>query len=117
MANKENIEGKFPLKASLEPAENLKNTFLLGDLKLCDLDKLYRYVPAEQLKADIKGGHLVFVSPLLWEDPYEQMFIKADFKTVYGFTKPEFVCLCFTSDAYERLADVLYKGEKYTCQG
>lgn len=105
MANKENIDEKFLLKATLTPAgKNFNNTFLLGDLNLGDLEKLYRYVPADQLKADIKGEHLVFVSPLLWEDPYEQMFIKADFKTVYGFTKPEFVCLCFTSDAYEMAA-------------
>lgn len=105
MANNENIDEKFLLKATLTPAgENFKSTYLLGELNLGNLDKLYRYVPADQLKADIKGEHLVFVSPLLWEDPYEQRFIKADFKTVYGFTQPDFVCLCFTSDAYEMAA-------------
>ena len=97
-------EELFPLKATLTQVKGLKNTATLGNLSIADLKKLYRYVPAEQLIDDITDKHLVFVSPVMWEDPYEQRFISADLKTIYGYSQPELACLCFSDDAYEMAA-------------
>lgn len=96
--------GQSFLKATLTKIENLDHSFLLGDLKLDDIDKLFRYVPAEQLLKDIDARQLVFVSPELWEDPYEHRFLTADFQTKYHYTHPDFVCLCFTNDGVDTAA-------------
>lgn len=95
---------KFPLNTELKPYKDFECVFALGNTKIDELGKLYRYVPADQFENDINSRHLIFVSPTLWEDPFEQRFISADLGTNYGYSQPAFACLCFTDDAYEMVA-------------
>lgn len=96
--------GPFPIKAKLSKVDKLQSTYLLGNFENENVGNIYRYASAEQLLNDIIHKQLVFVSPELWEDPYEQRLITADFRTNYNYSQPPFACLCFTDDANEMAA-------------
>lgn len=82
------------------------NVFFMGKMALnWDSLRVYRYVPFSRAKSMINEKKLTFLSPDLWEDPFEKRYY--DVKVVNdGKEKkvPKMACLCTTSSGNENAA-------------
>lgn len=58
---------------------------------------LYKYIRYSYLESSINKSTITFVSPQLWEDPFERRFLLTDYSSL-NFHQPELACLCLTSD-------------------
>lgn len=61
---------------------------------------LFRYMRASNFLADLQSQQLTFISPGLWEDPFEQLFFR-DSGIKIGDTTYYIRCICFTYDWIE----------------
>lgn len=56
----------------------------------------YKYMLLDRLEKNVSAGKLVFVSPDLWQDPFEKLYHNIDCSN-RGFTPtPEIACMCIT---------------------
>ena len=53
---------------------NLLNGFAFSK----DRGVFFKYMPMDRFKKSVKDGVFVFVSPDLWQDPFERMFFNVD---------------------------------------
>lgn len=90
-----------------------------GDFTLrLDNPSVYRYMPFSRVQDMLKDSEITFVSPNLWDDPYEKRYynVKVDGKEN---VVPKMVCLCFTTSENEN-ADAFWNrsktsGEQWVC--
>jgi hypothetical protein len=73
---------------------------------------LFRYVSASNFLSDLNASQLSFISPKLWNDPFEQQFYREEGISING--KTYYIrCICLTYDwieseeaAWNRSADI-----------
>lgn len=95
--------------------KNWKHIHFLGDFALnWENPKIYRFVPYERLKEMLADSVLAFVSPKLWNDPYEKMYFNVDVKGK-KIKVPNIVCLCFRSELNDNSAAYWDKEENDRC--
>lgn len=58
-----------------------------------DRSVFYKYMPLDRFKRSVKDGVFVFVSPDLWQDPFERMYFNVDY-SAHGYQTEEIACLC-----------------------
>lgn len=58
-----------------------------------DRSVFYKYMPLDRFKRSVKDGVFVFVSPDLWQDPFERMYFNVDC-SAHGYQTEEIACLC-----------------------
>lgn len=58
-----------------------------------DRNVFYKYMPLDRFKRSVKDGVFVFVSPELWQDPFERMYFNVDC-TTHGYQTEDIACLC-----------------------
>lgn len=61
---------------------------------------LYRYVSYQHFVQYVSNSYLAFISPHLWQDPFEKRFLDTDY-TRYKYTQPEIFCMCTTENGIE----------------
>lgn len=61
---------------------------------------LYRYVSYQHFVQYVSNSYLAFISPQLWQDPFEKRFLDTDY-TRYKYTQPEIFCMCTTENGIE----------------
>jgi hypothetical protein len=85
-------------KAYSERHEKFENIFLLNGYK--EPKYLYKYITYSSFVQYIEKNILVFVSPILWPDPFEYRFLNTDY-TAYNYNRPEIACMCTTENTQE----------------
>ena len=85
-----------------------KNVHFVGELSLdWENPKVCRYMPFSRVCGMLKNRQIAFVSPELWEDPFEKRFYDVkvvknkDAKPKEYVALPNMACLCFTSSSSE----------------
>lgn len=68
---------------------NLLNGFAFSK----DRGVFFKYMPMDRFKKSVKDGVFVFVSPDLWQDPFERMFFNVDC-SAHGYQTEDIACLC-----------------------
>lgn len=58
-----------------------------------DRSVFYKYMPLDRFKRSVKDGVFVFVSPDLWQDPFERMYFNVDC-SAHGYQTEDIACLC-----------------------
>lgn len=61
---------------------------------------LYKYVRYSSFIDSVRSHRLVFVSPNLWQDPWECVYYETDYCS-YNYIRPQIACLCTTENATE----------------
>lgn len=54
---------------------------------------LFKYIPLERFVQSVDSNELVFVSPIIWNDPFEQFFLNIDLSK-RGYPKEDIACMC-----------------------
>lgn len=85
-------------KASCCKYEKLKRTFLLNEFSMPKYT--FRYMQFSHFKSFIKDKHICFVSPEIWQDPFERRFLKTDY-SAFHYQQPQVACLCTTQNGSE----------------
>ncbi len=67
-----------------------KSINIEGDYKLF----FYRYIPYSRLKEMLDSCEIAFVNPALWADPYETLYLNADFSDIGDYKRGKIFCLC-----------------------
>ena len=86
------------LKAYSEQHEMYENVYLLNGYE--EPKYLYRYLSYKSFVQFVEKNILVFVSPILWPDPFEYRFLNTDY-SAYNYNRPEIACLCTTENTQE----------------
>ena len=50
-------------------------------------------MPVDRFKRSVKDGVFVFVSPVLWQDPFERLYFNVDC-SAHGYKTDDIACLC-----------------------
>jgi len=58
--------------------------------------RLFKYWSYSRIMELLLNKELVFVSPKLWKDPFEKMYLDTDY-TELGFKQPKIYCFCVTT--------------------
>lgn len=81
-----------------------ENVHFVGKITLdWERPMVYRYMPYSRVQEMLKNDVITFVSPALWDDPYEKRYYNAKLngdKNVF----PNIACLCVTSSPSENSA-------------
>lgn len=81
-----------------------KNVHFLGKI-MFDFEDLsvYRYMPYSRVREMLKDNTITFVSPALWDDPYEKRYYNAKLNGSDNVF-PNIACFCVTSSPSENSA-------------
>ena len=92
------VEGKM-----IKPMQGFKKIYPLNGYKISKTLRFSKYISFKRLKENVDKKNIVFVSPKLWEDPFEQIYYRADFEK-YNYQQPNIFCMCLTENATQNEA-------------
>lgn len=80
---------------NIKPIPGFKKIYPLNGYKIKEIPILGKYISFKRLKENVDKKNIVFVSPKLWEDPFEQIYYRANYEK-YSYKKPNIFCMCLT---------------------
>lgn len=100
-----------PVRRLYELYQHLDKIHFLTDLPLTstgddeDDFRVYRYMQYPDLIRSLENRNFAFMTPDCWEDGLERRFWETDYSALNpSFKKPDFACLCVTSENHDDLA-------------
>lgn len=81
-----------------EKHELYDNIYLLNGYN--ETKYLHKYITYNSFIEFVEKNMLIFVSPILWTDPFEHRFLNTDYSK-YHYKKPEIACMCTTRNISE----------------
>lgn len=84
------------IKLTAQQLENVLNTTVVNCNSV--YGTLYKYIRLSYVLEMLKNKEITFVSPELWNDPFETKYLKTDYSAI-GYIRPEQIyCFCARTD-------------------